>query len=69
MILLDFSVFLTVTSVRQAQEVKTAYFFAGSVFAGSVAVMVSGHKVPPCRTMPVGSGDAQLSASICARKR
>jgi hypothetical protein len=42
MILLDFSVFLTVTSVRQAQKVKTAYFFAGSV-----AVIVSGKSTVP----------------------
>ena len=47
MILLDFSVFLAVTSVCQAQKVKTAYFFAGSVFAGSVAVMVSGKSTVP----------------------
>jgi hypothetical protein len=42
MILLDFSVFLTVTSVRQAKKVKTAYFFAGSV-----GVIVSGKSTVP----------------------
>ena len=47
MILLDFSVFLTVTSVRQAEKVKRAYFSAGCFFAGSVAVTVSGKSTVP----------------------
>ena len=42
MILLDFSVFLTVTSVRQTSKVETAYFFAGSI-----AVIVSGKSTVP----------------------
>ena len=42
MILLDFPVFLTVTSVRQTSKVKKAYFFAESV-----AVIVSGKSTVP----------------------
>jgi len=42
MILLDFSVFLAITSVCQAQKVKTAYFFAGSV-----GVILSGKSTVP----------------------